>query len=901
MKHITLALSILFLVAVLAEAGGGPQNVLVVVNDSSLESLELGKFYQQQRGIPDRNIFHVRTTTSNDISVSSFSNEIRVPVVGYITNTFSSNQIDYIVFSKDIPYRVFAGDPTTNANSLTSAMFDDYRTGTGSCYLPSSTRHDYYEAERAFTRAGSPSSNRYILCALLAPANLAQARMVVSRSAASDFTQPTGTVYLYHSLDARKIQWTQFENTDFLARFLDILQQREIVEAFISGKTNVMGYMVGFQGVGDLMSNAFQPGAMGDHLTSFGGFLYDPDPGQMSIVEWLKAGCAGSYGTVIEPCLYTNKFPQAREHYWYGRGFSLGEAYFMAVRNPYQGVVAGDPLCQPYAMQPLLSIGGITSNQVASGFVAVTVTGTAVSASRPVDQIDLYLDGAFLASLTNMVPTRSNVVMVTINGTNCTYTIPLGASLFTAATGLAASVNASNVAATARAYGDRIEIKQTALGVSGTGLTCVATSSTGSAGRVTVFARTPFTNFLETTCAAYKQVTLSGTPVSGDVVRATVTRLDGVAVTNQVVAGTNDTVYSLLTSLAGIVTADTDLQTSVGCESKWVSLDYLTGVYEGFFIARTNVWNGYNLTLKFQVLPAGGGLAAVDWTNKFVDNAGVMSARATVFLSEGETNLSAGYSLNTANLSDGPHELTAVAYEGTAVKTQGRITIPFIVDNNTNTCAITNPPTGGTALLSESVTAYVQAPSATSVEFYVEGKLLASTHATPYVFLFAATNYGVGTVNLQAKAFASGGDSVLSSNVRVTVLPDYDLDALEDDWEIQNWGNITVTSGTNDWDGDSVNNQDEYTADTEPTNDTSFFQVSRIGWTNNQAQIEYVSSTTRQYRLHYSDGSLLDHLWMESSNWLWGSFGVTTQLDDGTLMPLPTNTYRFYRVRAHRP
>jgi hypothetical protein len=62
-----------------------------------------------------------------------------------------------------------------------------------------------------------------------------------------------------------------------------------------------------------------------------------------------------------------------------------------------------------------------------------------------------------------------------------------------------------------------------------------------------------------------------------------------------------------------------------------------------------------------------------------------------------------------------------------------------------------------------------------------------------------------------------------------------------------------------------------------------------------------VSSTARQYRLHYSDGSLLDGLWLESSNWLWGSSGVTTQLDDGTLIPLPTNAMRFYRVRAHRP
>lgn len=888
-------------VAPVAQAGGGPQNVLVVVNDNSLESLELGKYYQQQRGIPERNVFHVRTSTANDITVSSFSNEIRMPVVAYITTAFPSNQIDYVVFSKDIPYRVFAGNATTNANSLTSAMFYDYRTGFYSCDLPSSSRQDYYETEREFARGGAPSSNRYILCALLAPTNLAQAKIAVSRAVSADYTQPTATVYLCHTPDIRNARWPQYENTEFLLRFLDTPEQVQIVEAFISGQTNVMGYMAGAQGIADLTDNVFQPGAIGDHLTSYGGFLYDPDPGHMSVVEWLKAGCAGSYGTVIEPCLYTNKFPLSRVHYWYGRGFSLGEAYFMAVRNPYQGVVVGDPLCQPYAVQPHLSVAGITSNQVVTGSVTLVVTSLAVSASRPVDQIDLYMDGAWRVTLTNVAPTRFNTVSAAIKGITRTYTNGLGDSLYTVASGLASAINkAPPIGVTAKAYGDRIEVVQNTKGTTGAWMSVSATSATGSAGRVTVFARTPFTNFLETIYRAQKQMMLTGTVMAGDVMRTTVTRSDGVAVTNMVTAGSADTRYTLFTNLVGMVNADSHLQSSGGCEGKWVA--YLIDTDEAFVVARTNTWEGYNMTLRFEVVPTlGSGLEAVDWTSNFVDNADVLSARATVFLSEGATILSAGYSLATTNLSDGPHELTAVAYEGTAVRTQGRMTIPFVVDNNAVECAITNPPAGATYLLGEVATARIQAPSATSVEFYVEGKMLALTNAEPYVFSFAVTNYGVGTVNMQAKAFASGAGSALSSNVSVTILPDYDFDSLDDNWEIRHWGSITVTGGTNDWDGDNVSNRDEYTADTQPTNDASFFRVSRIGQINNQAQIEYVSSTARQYRLHYRDTSLLEGLWLESSNWLWGSAGVTTQLDDGTAMPLPTNAYRFYRVRAHRP
>ena len=70
-------------------------------------------------------------------------------------------------------------------------------------------------------------------------------------------------------------------------------------------------------------------------------------------------------------------------------------------------------------------------------------------------------------------------------------------------------------------------------------------------------------------------------------------------------------------------------------------------------------------------------LTGPDFADFFNDNSDVLSARATVFLSEGRTNLVGTYSLITTNLADGPHELTAVVYEGTAVRTQGRLTHSF--------------------------------------------------------------------------------------------------------------------------------------------------------------------------------------------------------------------------------
>jgi uncharacterized protein (TIGR03790 family) len=162
MKHIASTLSIFFLVAVLAEGGGGPQNTLVIVNDASLKSLELGRIYQQARQIPDRNIFHISTTTNYDITTVSFSNEIRSPILGYIASSGLSNQIDFLVFMYDMPYRVYLG---TSSNGLTSAMFFGFKSAQP--LESDGATNDYFEQERAFSRAGGASSNRYYASALL--------------------------------------------------------------------------------------------------------------------------------------------------------------------------------------------------------------------------------------------------------------------------------------------------------------------------------------------------------------------------------------------------------------------------------------------------------------------------------------------------------------------------------------------------------------------------------------------------------------------------------------------------------------------------------------------------------------------------------------------------------------
>ncbi|MEA5519656.1 hypothetical protein, partial [Limnoraphis robusta] len=76
---------------------------------------------------------------------------------------------------------------------------------------------------------------------------------------------------------------------------------------------------------------------------------------------WLEAGATASYGTVVEPCNFPQKFPNpAIAMRRYLDGDTAVEAYWKSVVWPGQGVFIGEPLARPFGAardvsQPLTS------------------------------------------------------------------------------------------------------------------------------------------------------------------------------------------------------------------------------------------------------------------------------------------------------------------------------------------------------------------------------------------------------------------------------------------------------------------------------------------------------------------------------------------------------------------
>ena len=98
-----------------------------------------------------------------------------------------------------------------------------------------------------------------------------------------------------------------------------------------------------------MATNTHLPGAVADHLTNLSA-AFGGASGQTQATDWLKAGATASYGTVTEPCNYTEKFPRAsvlvRQ---YQRGQTLIEAYWKSVQWPGEGLFVGEPLAKPWA------------------------------------------------------------------------------------------------------------------------------------------------------------------------------------------------------------------------------------------------------------------------------------------------------------------------------------------------------------------------------------------------------------------------------------------------------------------------------------------------------------------------------------------------------------------------
>jgi len=434
-------------------AGGGPENVFLVVNPQSASSLCIANHYVQLRQIPPSNLFHLPwNVKAQTTDIDTFRQKILVPILKEIQNRRLSDQIDYVIYSSDFPWGIVLKQdinkfveamkppktaPRENGDDASplkkpavEPKWPKQLTGTGSLngltYLwqPVAAAHPAYcqlQSNHYMHPAGSsrgvpPSAGfrgdrfygsrgevvvghgrRYFLSTMLGVTSgrgnsIAEVIDYLQRSAKADGTHPKGTIYFVQNKNIRsKVRDKLFPTAISELKKLGVAA--EILEGTVPlRKNDVQGVVMGTASFSWKTSGStILPGAICEHFTSFAGVMRQK-AGQTPLAEFLRYGAAGASGTVTEPYAIAEKFPSSMIQVHYARGCSLAEAFYQSVHGPYQLLIVGDPLCRPWADIPQVAAEGIEPGEVLHGDVHLKPTATFADGAAT-DHFELFVDG----------------------------------------------------------------------------------------------------------------------------------------------------------------------------------------------------------------------------------------------------------------------------------------------------------------------------------------------------------------------------------------------------------------------------------------------------------------------------------------------------------------------------
>ncbi len=405
-------------------AGGGSENVMLVVNSNSLNSKTIANHYIALRNLPASNVVYIDWRGGLEAAQGIyFSQQILEPTIKAISERGLASQIDYVVYSCDFPSRINLtslmpdfqfGMATKPEASCTGATFlwqyvrdknpaillpvvNFYVSPNDSgnierCQQLSKTESRGFHARYFWAPDGSRTTDpakgqSYLLSTMLGVTTgrgntVDEILAYLKRSVEADGTQPRGKFYYMRNNNIRS--QVRHACYDAAAALLKQMGAAAVVLPGVlpNGARDVLGIMTGIDEM-DFGRAGLQlmPGAIVDNFTSYGGMLEDK-PWQTPLSVYLRYGAAGASGTVFEPMSLQAKFALPSLFIHYARGCSLAESYFQSVASPYMLLIVGDPLCQPFAVAPQVSVEGLQPGQEVKGMLVIKATATATPPQR---------------------------------------------------------------------------------------------------------------------------------------------------------------------------------------------------------------------------------------------------------------------------------------------------------------------------------------------------------------------------------------------------------------------------------------------------------------------------------------------------------------------------------------
>ncbi len=385
----------------------GPHELLLLANRNSPRSLELARDYAALRKVPEANLvtLDLPYPSSLEMAPTDFNRLILAPAQAAARAQGVDDHILAWVYSVDFPIRITSTPPT----SLQGITFlkgklpaqDIIERGTYASPLfagPDNPVHPGFpsqslDVQRNWLGKDTPLPSM-MLGFMGSSGNTRDEILACLRNGArADQSRPDGTVLIVTNSDVRSLcrAWEFLPAVrELSARSISAVITNDYPQKDIA----LIGLMAGAATIPGLDTNrfAFRPGAIADHLTSFGAAFDGGD--QTKITEWLRAGASAAAGTVTEPLSIWSKFPTARVFVHPTAGCTLLESYFQTIRCPLQILIIGDPLSSPWGSSSTVTPGGLPA-----GILTERRTVTAELRTRDGDFFNRFLfllDGKIL-------------------------------------------------------------------------------------------------------------------------------------------------------------------------------------------------------------------------------------------------------------------------------------------------------------------------------------------------------------------------------------------------------------------------------------------------------------------------------------------------------------------------
>jgi uncharacterized protein (TIGR03790 family) len=350
----------------------GPANVLLIVNDNSPVSRNIGEYYARRRGVPLRNICHLSTSTDENIPRAAYDREVATPIAGFLRKNQLVESILYLVTTSGVPLRiprsVGTGMDVDSAavDSELTLLYDDLRGGKPHALRGAIPNPFFGKRDAKFSH---PQFPLYLVTRLTAY-DFDGVKALVDRSIQATEAAAHGAanrgkfvIDLHSSGDEAGDNWLRAaamllpkDRVVFDESTKVVYDQRDVIgyASWGSNDKNRHRRFLGFH---------WLPGAIMTEYVSTNGRTFARPPDSWSISDWtspklwfagspqsmtadyLLEGVTGASGHTDEPYLVMTPRPDFLLPAYYN-GRNLAESYYLAIRGlSWQNIVVGDPLC----------------------------------------------------------------------------------------------------------------------------------------------------------------------------------------------------------------------------------------------------------------------------------------------------------------------------------------------------------------------------------------------------------------------------------------------------------------------------------------------------------------------------------------------------------------------------